>query len=238
MPKAGCHSRQLDMACTLTAPIGFAVIDKPAGITSHTCVARIRRVLGIRRVGHGGTLDAFAEGVLMIGTNIDTKKLFNISRCNKTYTATIKLGIHTDSFDRDGKILKTNEVPILSKLKIKSVLQSFIGPYEHLPPMYSAKKKNGVRLYNYARNNIVVKREPIKTQIEEINFISFDKERIKFSVKCSSGTYIRSLAVDISKKLMTIGHLVELIRTEVGEFSINDSLSLKKFEESWKFIKT
>ena len=213
-------------------------IFKPSTWTSFDVVKKIKIITKEKKVGHGGTLDPFAEGVLIIGTNVDTKKLSYISSSNKTYTATIKLGIHTDSFDCDGKILKTNDVPILNKLNIKSVLQSFIGFYEYLPPMYSAKKKNGVRLYNYARNNIIVERDPIKTQIEKINFISFDKDKIKFSVKCSSGTYIRSLAVDISKKLKTIGHLVELIRTEVGEFSINDSLSLKKFEESWKFTKT
>ena len=213
-------------------------IYKPSTWTSFDVVKKIKIITKEKKVGHGGTLDPFAEGVLMIGTNIDTKKLSNISRCNKTYIATIKLGIHTDTFDRDGKIIKINEVPIINEAIIKSVLQSFLGSYKHLPPMYSAKKKNGVRLYNYARKNIIVERDPIKTQIEEINFISFDKDKIKFSVKCSSGTYIRSLAVDISKKLKTIGHLVELIRTEVGGFSINDSLSLKKFEESWKFIKT
>ena len=213
-------------------------IYKPSTWTSFDVVKKIKIITKEKKVGHGGTLDPFAEGVLMIGTNADTKELSKISKCNKTYIATIKLGIHTDSFDRDGKIIKTNEVPILNEVIIKSVLHSFIGPYKHLPPMYSAKKKNGVRLYNYARNNIIVERDPIKTQIEEINFISFDKDKIKFSVKCSSGTYIRSLAVDISKKLNTIGHLVELIRTEVGEFSINDSLSIKKIEESWKFIKT
>tara|TARA_B100000900_G_scaffold160079_1_gene135956 strand:+ start:19 stop:672 length:654 start_codon:yes stop_codon:yes gene_type:complete len=213
-------------------------IYKPSIWTSFDVVKKIKSITKEKKVGHGGTLDPFAEGVLMIGTNIDTKKLSKISRCNKTYTATIKLGVHTDSFDCDGKILKTDEVPFLNELTIKSVLQSFIGPYKHLPPMYSAKKKNGVRLYDYARNNIIIERDPIKTQIVEINFISYYKDKIKFSVKCSSGTYIRSLAVDISKKLNTIGHLVELIRTEVGEFSINDSLSLKKFEETWKFTKT
>ena len=213
-------------------------IYKPSTWTSFDVVKKIKVITKEKKVGHGGTLDPFAEGVLMIGTNIDTKKLSNISRSNKTYTAIIKLGVHTDSFDCDGKILKINEIPSLNKSNIKSVLQTFVGCYEHLPPMYSAKKKNGVRLYNYARNNIIVEREVIKTQIEEINFISYHKDKIKFSVKCSSGTYIRSLAVDISKKLKTIGHLVELIRTEVGEFSINDSLSLKKFEETWKFTKT
>ena len=212
-------------------------IYKPSTWTSFDVVRKIKIITKEKKVGHGGTLDPFAEGVLMIGTNIDTKKLYNISRCTKTYTATIKLGIHTDSFDCDGKILQTNEVPILNELNIKSVLHSFIGSYKHLPPMYSAKKKNGVRLYNYARNNIIVERDPIKTQIEEINFISYYKDKIKFSVKCSSGTYIRSLAVDISKKLKTIGYLVELIRTDVGEFSINDSLSLNKIEETWKFTK-
>ena len=213
-------------------------IYKPSTWTSFDVVKKIKVITKEKKVGHGGTLDPFAEGVLMIGTNIDTKKLSNISRSNKTYTAIIKLGVHTDSFDCDGKILKTNEVPFLNKSNIKSALQTFVGCYEHLPPMYSAKKKNGVRLYNYARNNIIVERDLIKTQIEEINFISYHKDKIKFSVKCSSGTYIRSLAIDISKKLKTIGHLVELIRTEVGEFSINDSLSLKKFEETWKFTKT
>ena len=212
-------------------------IYKPSTWTSFDVVKKIKIITKEKKVGHGGTLDPFAEGVLMIGTNADTKELSKISKCNKTYIATIKLGIHTDSFDRDGKIIKTNEVPILNKAILKSVLQSFLGPYKHLPPMYSAKKKNGVRLYNYARKNIIVERDPIKTQIEEINFISFDKDKIKFSVKCSSGTYIRSLAVDISKKLKTIGHLVELIRTDVGEFSVNDSLTLKKFEEKWKFTK-
>ena len=212
-------------------------IYKPSTWTSFGVVKKIKFITKEKKVGHGGTLDPFAEGVLMIGTNTDTKKLSYISNYDKTYTATIKLGIHTDSFDCDGKILKTNKVPILNELNIKSALHSFIGCYKHLPPMYSAKKKNGVRLYNYARNNVIVERDPIKTQIQEINFISYDKDKIKFSVKCSSGTYIRSLAVDISKKLKTLGHLVELIRTEVGEFSINDSLSLKKFEETWKFIK-
>ena len=212
-------------------------IYKPSTWTSFDVVKKIKIITKEKKVGHGGTLDPFAEGVLMIGTNIDTKKLSNISRCNKTYTATIKLGVHTDSFDCDGKILKTNEVPFLNKTNIKSALQAFVGSYEHLPPMYSAKKNNGVRLYNYARNNIIVERDLIKTQIEEIYFISYHEDKIKFSVKCSSGTYIRSLAVDISKKLKTVGHLVELIRTEVGEFSINDSLSLKKFEEKWKSTK-
>ena len=213
-------------------------IYKPSAWTSFDVVKKIKIITKEKKVGHGGTLDPFAEGVLMIGTNADTKKLSYISSCNKNYTATIKLGVHTDSFDCDGKILKTNKVTILNEFKIKTVLQSFLGCYEHLPPMYSAKKKNGVRLYHYARNNIIVERNMIKTQIKEINFISYHEDEIKFSVKCSSGTYIRSLAVDISKKLNTIGHLVELIRTKVGEFSINDSLSLKKFEESWKFTKT
>ena len=212
-------------------------IYKPSTWTSFDVVKKIKIVTKEKKVGHGGTLDPFAEGVLMIGTNIDTKKLSYISRCNKTYIATIKLGVHTDSFDCDGKILKTTEAPILNELNIKSVLQTFIGRYKHIPPMYSAKKKNGIRLYHYARNNIILERDPIKTQIDEINFISYHNNKIKFSVKCSSGTYIRSLAVDISKKLKTVGHLVELIRTEVGEFSINDSLSLKKLEEIWKFTK-
>ena len=141
-------------------------IYKPSTWTSFDVVKKIKIITKEKKVGHGGTLDPFAEGVLMIGTNIDTKKLSNISRCNKTYTATIKLGVHTDSFDCDGKILKTNEIPFLNKTNIKSVLKTFIGCYEHLPPMYSAKKKNGVRLYDYARNNIIIERDLIETQIE------------------------------------------------------------------------
>ena len=120
---------------------------------------KIKIITKEKKVGHGGTLDPFAEGVLIIGTNIDTKKLSKISRCNKTYTATIKLGVHTDSFDCDGKIIKTNKVPILNEVIIKSVLQSFIGPYKHLPPMYSAKKKNGVRSVSYTHLTLPTNRE-------------------------------------------------------------------------------
>ena len=116
-------------------------IYKPSTWTSFDVVKKIKIITKEKKVGHGGTLDPFAEGVLMIGTNIDTKKLSNISRCNKTYTATIKLGIHTDSFDRDGKIIKTNEVPILNEVIIKSVLQSFIGHLQTFTTNVFCKKK-------------------------------------------------------------------------------------------------
>ena len=181
-------------------------------------------------------MDPFAEGVLIVATNKDTKKLSIISSLDKVYQGKIKLGEYTDSFDCDGKIIKKTKTLKLNTSKIKKVLSNFIGKYEHYPPMFSAKKIDGVKLYEYARNNISIKRTPIVTTIFDISLLSYFNDEIEFQVSCSKGTYVRVLAVDISEKLNTLGHLNKLIRLNVGSYSALDSLSIAKFEKKWKSI--
>ncbi len=196
-------------------------------------VKKIRGITRERKVGHGGTLDPFAEGVLIIGSGVDTKKLTKISGSSKSYRAILKLGIETDTLDLEGKPINTKPVPELDQASVESVLKYFIGPYEQIPPMYSAKKVDGVRLYKLARKNLSVEREPVVVTIEDIQLHDLREDEIDFSVTCSKGTYIRVLGQDIAKKLGTVGHLTELQRTAVGDFLIHDSVHIKEFEAEW-----
>ncbi|MBT5440852.1 MAG: tRNA pseudouridine(55) synthase TruB [Candidatus Marinimicrobia bacterium] len=209
-------------------------INKPIGWTSFDVVKKIRGITREKKVGHAGTLDPFAEGVLIIGTGKDTKKLTSISSSIKSYRAILKLGKTTDTLDNEGEVTNKMEVPTFDKVKIENVLISFKGDYLHMPPMYSAKRVKGVRLYKLARQNIVVEREPVNVSILEISLNNFNKNEIDFSVTCSKGTYIRVLGQDIAKKLGTIGYLTKLVRIEVGPYNINNSTSIKTFEEKWK----
>ena len=209
-------------------------IYKPRGITSFGVVKKIRKIVGEKKVGHGGTLDPFAEGVLIIGTSSDTKELKKITDTDKTYTASIELGKTTNTLDPDGDVIKRKKIPRLSEPKINKVLGSFLGSSMQTPPMFSAKKIGGVKLYELARKNIIVDRKPTQINISDINIINFNETNIVFTVSCSKGTYIRVLGKEIAEKLGTVGHLNSLIRTRVGEYVINDSVSLDQFELSWK----
>ena len=209
-------------------------INKHKGVSSFNIVKSIRFITKEKRVGHGGTLDPFAEGVLIIGTGKDTKELTNITNENKSYLATIKLGVATDTLDTFGKISKEKEVPNLNKKNISKVLLSFLGKTMQIPPMFSAKKIAGKRLYELARKNIVIKRNPVEINITKITLIDFLHDKIIFDVTCSKGTYIRVLGADIAEKLGTIGHLETLIRTRVGKFLLEDSTTLENFKLSWK----
>ena len=211
-------------------------IYKPVGWTSFDVVKKIRIITKEKKVGHAGTLDPFAEGILIIGTGKDTKLLQNISNNSKTYEASLILGVKTDTMDNEGKIIENKNVPKLELSKIDSVISSFIGDYRHYPPMYSAKKINGVRLYKLARKNKTVKRDSILSNILEIKLIECRKNIITFLVTCSKGTYVRVLGSDIAKKLGTIGYLNKLIRTKVGEFNISNTIKMKDFEKQWKSI--
>ncbi len=211
-------------------------IYKPVGWTSFDVVKKIRIITKEKKVGHAGTLDPFAEGILIIGTGKDTKLLQNISNNSKTYEASLVLGVKTDTMDNEGKIIENKNVPKLELSKIDSVISSFIGDYRHYPPMYSAKKINGVRLYKLARKNKTVKRDSILSNISEIKLIEFRKTIITFLVTCSKGTYVRVLGSDIAEKLGTIGYLNKLIRTKVGEFNISNTIKMKDFEKQWKSI--
>ena len=209
-------------------------IYKPKGITSFGVVKKIRKIISVKKVGHGGTLDPFAEGVLIVGTGKDTKKLKNITNSDKSYTASIKLGKTTDTLDPEGIVTKKKKIPKLNDVKINKILNSFLGTSMQTPPMFSAKKIGGVKLYELARKNIIIDRQQAQINISDISLINFNETKITFSVACSKGTYIRVLGKEIAEKLGTVGYLDSLIRTRVGEYLIDDSVSLDQFELSWK----
>ena len=211
-------------------------LDKPVGWTSFDVVKKIKNITKHNKVGHGGTLDPFASGVLIIGTQLDTKKLTGITNSDKAYEARLELGKTTDTLDTEGKIVYTKEIPEFDSVKVESVLNKFLGKQKQKPPMFSAKKHKGVRLYKLARKNIEVEREDIEILIHNIELLDFTKNVISFTVECSKGTYVRVLGNDIAKKLGTVGFLSALKRTKVGDYLINDSLSIDGFQDKWKSI--
>ena len=207
-------------------------INKPAGWTSFDVVKKVRGIIKEKKVGHAGTLDPFAEGVLVLGTGPDTKKLTDITTANKSYRAELTLGKATDTQDRDGRISAEKLVPELTKETIVAVLASFNGPQEQIPPMYSAKHVNGQRLYKLARKNKTVERVPVKISIDQISLLDYTEPVISFNVTCSKGTYVRVLGADIAAKLGTVGHLTALIRTSVGSYHIANATTIEKLRNS------
>ena len=206
-------------------------IDKPIGWTSFDVVKKVKNITKHKKVGHGGTLDPFASGVLVLGTEKDTKKLSSITHSDKSYIAELQLGKLTNTLDTEGDIIEEGIVPDLNEKKIVKVLDSFLGAQKQRPPMFSAKKYKGVRLYKLARKKIEVQRDEVDITINDISLVSLISNKIIFNVDCSKGTYIRVLGSDIAKSLGTIGYLTNLKRTRVGEFSIEDSVSIDKFSE-------
>lgn len=213
---------------------GIIIIDKPKNCTSHDIVRKAKRIFN-QKVGHTGTLDPNATGVLplLIGKGTQISKY--IINHDKTYEAVLKLGEKTDTADIEGKILETKEVPkeSLQNEKVKEVLKSFIGKQEQIPPIYSAIKVKGKKLYEYARKGVKVEIQPRQIEIYDIELINIEQQNktIKFKVKCSKGTYIRTLCEDIAKKLDTVGYMKELNRTQVGEFEIENSITIDELEK-------
>lgn len=207
-------------------------IDKPIGWTSFDVVKKVKNITKHKKVGHGGTLDPFASGVLVLGTEKDTKKLSSITNSDKSYIAELQLGKLTNTLDTEGDIIEEGIVPDLNENKIVKVLDSFLGAQKQRPPMFSAKKHKGVRLYELARKKIEVQRDKVDIFINEIFLISILSNKIIFNVDCSKGTYIRVLGSDIAKSLGTIGYLTNLKRIRVGDFLIKDSLSINNFIKS------
>lgn len=208
---------------------GIIIIYKPKGWTSHDIVAKVKN-LTQEKVGHTGTLDPLATGVLplLIGKGtLCSKYLINH---DKKYKVTLKLGKKTSTGDEEGEIIEEQNIneQILEQTNIEETLKKFIGEQEQIPPIYSAIKVKGKKLYEYARNNQEVKIEPRKITIYEINLLKIDKtnNEIQFEVKCSKGTYIRSLCEDIAKALGAVGYMKELERTEVGDFKLEQSISI------------
>ena len=211
---------------------GVIFIDKPAGMTSFDVIKRLRIVTEIRKIGHAGTLDPFATGLLIVCISRQaTKCIDEFTQLDKTYTAMLKLGEKTDTADIEGKIIEVNDIPENVEQNIDDVFSSLLGEIDQVPPQFSAIKKDGVRLYKTARKGIKVEVEPRKVFIHTLSFLNYHKPYLEFSSTVSKGTYIRSLGENIAAKLGTVGHLTELRRDAIGPFSVNDALSLEDITE-------
>lgn len=206
---------------------GLILINKQKGFTSHDVVNVIRKKLNTKKVGHTGTLDPNATGVLPILVGKATKISKYLMEHDKTYIATIKLGEKTDTGDSEGQVIEEKSIPAdLKKEDINNALQNFFGKQKQVPPMYSAIKINGKKLYEYAREGKEVKLEAREIEIYKIELLEYQNNKIKFEVECSKGTYIRTLCENIAKKLGTVGYMEELQRTKVNNFRIEDSILL------------
>ncbi len=200
---------------------GIFLINKEANWTSFDICAKVKRLFNTKKVGHSGTLDPFAEGLMIVCLGQATKIIPFLENYNKTYLATIKLGEETDTLDNTGNIIDKKDVLNYSLEELKKVLNSFLGKSQQIPPMYSALKHDGVPLYSLAREGIEIERKPRNIEIFSIELIEYNKPFLTFKCKVSKGTYIRTLAKDIAIKLSTVGHLVKLIRTNIDKFDLN-----------------
>lgn len=215
---------------------GFILINKPSGMTSHDVVDKLRKITGIKKIGHAGTLDPFATGLLILGISRKaTKKLSQFLKLDKEYIATLRLGAESDTFDKEGKIIEEKVEKIPSINEVKKALNSFIGEIEQIPPIFSAKKIKGKKACDLARRGKKVELKPQKVKIYEISLIKYEFPFLKIKVKCSSGTYIRTLASDIGKKLGCGAYLENLKRTKIGPFSLKEAVSLSELNSNnWK----
>lgn len=213
---------------------GIINIYKERGYTSHDVVAKARGILGIRKIGHTGTLDPEARGVLPICIGKATKVSEILLNADKRYTANVCLGVTTTTEDATGEIIEEKPVD-LTKEQIEEVVGSFIGQYEQVPPMYSALKVNGKKLYELAREGKEVKRKARKVTIYECKVVEYiSPSEFVLDVKCSKGTYVRTLCSDIGNKLGTGAHMKSLLRTEVANFNLSNSITLSQLEELMK----
>ena len=212
---------------------GIIIINKQEDYTSNDVVQIVKKIFK-QKAGHAGTLDPMATGVLPILVGKGTKCSKYLVNHDKTYTATLKLGIKTNTGDITGNIVKEEKVENLNHKYVSKILQRFIGKQKQIPPMYSAIKINGKKLYEYAREKKEVDLEPRNIKIYSMELISIVENLITFEVSCSKGTYIRTLCEDIAKCLGTIGTMQKLNREKVGDFSIQNSVTLKELEENFE----
>ena len=213
---------------------GLIIINKPKNCTSHDIVQKTKKILN-EKVGHTGTLDPMAQGVLPLLIGKGTKCSKYLINHDKIYQVELKLGIKTTTADIEGEIIEEKQVPktALQEKYVKEILKTFLGKQQQMPPVYSAIKVNGKKLYEYARKGEQVNIEPRKIEIYDIQLIGINEEQkqITFKVHCSKGTYIRSLCEDIASKLNTVGYMSELKRIKVGNFSINQAITLNELEK-------
>src|SRR5882672_1521611 len=205
---------------------GALLLDKPLGVSSNRVLQDVKKIFGARKAGHAGTLDPLATGLLLVLFGEATKFAAPLLDADKEYLATVKLGERTATADAEGKVLETKPVQV-SELQVLAVLQGFCGSIEQLPPMHSALKRGGVPLYKLARRG---ERAPRRVQILELEKIALQPPLLEIRVRCSKGTYIRTLAEDLGKALGTVAHLSSLRRTVSGSFHVRDALGLESLQ--------
>jgi tRNA pseudouridine55 synthase len=210
---------------------GILLVDKPHGLTSHDVVARLRKILQVKKIGHAGTLDPMATGLLIILVGNGTKISQHLIGLPKSYTGTMKLGIITDSHDADGAVVETRSVDGITMDDIKNLVCEFMGDQYQIPPMFSAKKVNGKKLYNLARKGKSIEREPQFICVHAFEIDDFCGDEISFHIHCSKGTYVRTLAHDFGTRLSCGAHLSRLCRTAIDKFSLEDALALDRIEK-------
>lgn len=210
----------------LPSEAGVLRVDKPAGPTSHDIVARCRRALGVRRIGHTGTLDPFATGLLLLCVGPATRLAQYLTGLGKAYQATALLGQETDTDDLHGEVVRISEAwHDLGRSRIEEALAGFVGPLMQVPPAFSAKKVAGERMYRRARRGDAVTLEPAAVTVYEAQILGVDLPRVRFELSCSSGTYVRAVARDLGRVLGCGAHLTELRRTRVGPLDVGDAVS-------------
>lgn len=206
-------------------PAGFLVVDKPAGVTSHDMVDAARRWLGTRRVGHLGTLDPAATGVLPLAVREATKLVPFFEGSAKSYAGLIRLGLESDTLDAEGRVTRRHEGALPDEASVREALAGFLGEIEQIPPMYSAVKQGGVPLHKLAREGIEVERKPKQVRIERLELLKYAPPDLEVEVDCSAGTYVRALAADLGAKLGCGALLASLRRTRSGPFTEDQAVS-------------
>lgn len=215
---------------------GFLLVNKPIGWTSHDVVAKCRSIFKTREIGHLGTLDPFASGLLILAFGAATKCLPYLSEYAKTYQATLQLGSQTDSGDLTGTVVAEASVPELTDVTMDTVKQQFVGLLQQIPPMYSAKKVDGKKLVDLARRGQTIERQPVNITIFDLQLSSYSTSQISLVATVSTGTYIRTFGEDIALALGTVGHLVQLTRTAIGPFLLRDAHEISTLSRDTSLI--
>ncbi len=215
----------MDQPAALTGLHGVLVVDKPRGLSSAACVDKVRKALGVSRAGHGGTLDPLATGVLAVCIGAGTKLAPYLLADDKAYEADGLLGVETDTLDRTGTVTRTRDVAVTREAMLAAI-EKRRGEQEQVPPMYSALKQRGERLYDLARSGVEVERAPRRIRVDRLELLQFEPPRFSLAIACSKGTYVRSLVADLGEDLGCGAHLTELRRTQSGRFTIDRAISL------------
>lgn len=234
-PKVQASARQRWVAPKRDVPLsGILNVDKPPGMTSHDVVDAVRRVAGQRKVGHAGTLDPMATGVLLVCLGRATRVAEYLMAGQKRYRASIVFGATTDTYDAEGEITSSGGRTDFDRAEIEAALAGFVGTIEQVPPMFSALKQQGQPLYKLARQGKSVEREPRQVQIDRIELVDWAPSSLVIEVTCSPGTYIRSLAHDLGQALESQAYLATLVRLASGEFTLQEAVSLERLEEAFQ----